>query len=332
MTTGTQNPPPDALDAKGQVSKAVDAGTKTPATRPPDQADTAETDTAESDPQQPASPSVTGLWWLAAIVGVVSAAWLTVVVARGIHFTTGQRAAAAGTALLVVVALAIVAQIILMRYQARLSAAGQSALPPRRQGLKAAVMGHDNRASTSKTQVVLWTAAVVWALIDLLLLARAHSGANLFTTAMTNWRPEYLVLLGFPVVAAATAKAAVGGANSGHGPATDDSSMKKMANTLNVSRVYMRKPAGSDVKGFRAGVAELFTGDDNSVDWGDLQYVVFTLVTLTYFVIQFLAQPVNGLPPVPAALLTLTGVSATGYAANKIVSSKVNLTDVPDGQ
>src|SRR6185312_684924 len=142
MTTGTQNPPPDALDAKGHVSKAVDAGTKTPATRPPDQADTAETDTAEtdtaetdtaeSDPQQPASPSVTGLWWLAAIVGVVSAAWLTVVVARGIHFTTGQRAAAAGTALLVVVALAIVAQIILMRYQARLSAAGQSALPPRR--------------------------------------------------------------------------------------------------------------------------------------------------------------------------------------------------------
>jgi hypothetical protein len=337
MTTGTQNPPPDALDAKGQVSKAVDAGTKTPATRPPDQADTAETDTAEtdtaeSDPQQPASPSVTGLWWLAAIVGVVSAAWLTVVVARGIHFTTGQRAAAAGTALLVVVALAIVAQIILMRYQARLSAAGQSALPPRRQGLKAAVMGHDNRASTSKTQVVLWTAAVVWALIDLLLLARAHSGANLFTTAMTNWRPEYLVLLGFPVVAAATAKAAVGGANSGHGPATDDSSMRKMAKTLKVSRVYMREPAETDVKGFWAGVAELFTGDDNSVDWGDLQYVVFTLVTLTYFVIQFLAQPANGLPPVPAALLTLTGVSATGYAANKIVSSKVNLTDVPDGQ
>jgi hypothetical protein len=274
----------------------------------------------------------TGLWWLAAIVAVTSAALLTVMVARGTHFTTGQRAAAAGTALLVVVALAIVAQIILTWYQAQLSAADQSALLPRRQGLKAAVMGHDNHASTSKTQVVLWTAAVVWALIDLLLLARAHTGANLFTTAMTNWRPEYLVLLGFPVMAAATAKAAVGGANSGHGPATDDSSMKKMASTLNVSRVYMRKPAGSDVKGFRAGVAELFTGDDNSVDWGDLQYVVFTLVTLAYFVIQFLAQPANGLPPVPAALLTLTGVSATGYAANKIVSSKVNLTDVPDGQ
>jgi hypothetical protein len=312
MTTGTQNPLPDALDANDHVSEAVDRGTGTPVL------------------QQPASPKVTGLWWLAAIVAVASAAGLTIVVARGTHFTTGQRAAAAGTALLVVVALAIVAQIILTWYQARLSAPDQSsALPPRRQGLKAAVMGHDNRASTSKTQVVLWTAAVVWALIDLLLLARAHAGASLFTTAMTNWRPEYLVLLGFPVVAAATAKAAVGGANSGHGPATDDSSMKKMASTLNVSRIYMREPADPAVKGFRAGVAELFTGDDNSVDWGDLQYVVFTLVTLAYFVIQFLAQPANGLPPVPAALLTLTGVSATGYAANKIVSSKVNLKDAP---
>ena len=148
---------------------------------------------------------------------------------------------------------------------------------------------------------------------------------------MTNWRPEYLVLLGFPVAAAATAKAAVGGANSGHGPATDDSSMKKMGNTLKVNRVYMREPA-QHVKGFRAGVAELFTGDDNSVDWADLQYIVFTLVTLAYFVIQFLAHPATGLPPVPAALLTLTGISATGYAANKIVSSKVNLTDAPGDQ
>ena len=115
MTTGTQNPPPDALDANGQVSKAVDTETETPEPRPPDRA---------------------GLWWLAAIVAVVSAAGLTVVVARGTHFTTGQRAAAAGTALLVVVALAIVAQIILTWYQAQLSAADQEALLPRRQGLR----------------------------------------------------------------------------------------------------------------------------------------------------------------------------------------------------
>jgi len=34
------------------------------------------------------------------------------------------------------------------------------------------------------------------------------------------------------------------------------------------------------------------------------------------------AQPQNGLPPVPAALLTLMGVSASGYAANKIMETK----------
>jgi hypothetical protein len=284
--------------------------------------------------------TVSSRWGFAAIAiaAVALAAWPAVVVARGTQLTTAHRAAAAWTALLVVAALAVVAQVVLTWYQARLSAApGQPALAGRRQGLKAAVIGKDGRASTSKTQVVLWTAAVVWALVDLLLLARAYPGGSLFTNAVTsNWRPEYLVLLGLPVAAAATAKAVVAGANSGQGPAiSDPDSMMKIASrlnvtsSLNVKRVYVRDPAGQDVKGFFAGVAELFTGDDNTVDWADLQYVIFTLITLAYFAIQLLAQPAYGLPPVPAALLTLMGVSASGYAANKIVSTKVNTQEAP---
>ena len=93
--------------------------------------------------------------------------------------------------------------------------------------------------------MVLWTAAVVWALVDLLLLARAYPGGSLFTSAVTNWRPEYLVLLGLPVAAAATAKAVVAGANSGQGPATDPDTITKIANTLGVNRVYVRTPAGA---------------------------------------------------------------------------------------
>jgi hypothetical protein len=261
-------------------------------------------------------------WWLLAAVAVGVAAWLTVVVARATHFTTGHRTAAAWTALLVVAALAIVAQVILLWYQSRLpgvagAAPDQPTLAYRRRGLKAAVMGQDGRASTSKTQVVLWTAAVVWALVDLLLLARAYHGATLFTNAVTtNWRPEYLVLLGLPVAAATVAKAAVAGANSGQGPATSADV------AAGASGVYVRDPVREGVWGFLAGVAELFTGDDDAVAWADLQYVVFTLITLAYFVSQFLAQPTAGLPPVPAALLTLMGVSATGYAANKIVNTK----------
>jgi hypothetical protein len=192
----------------------------------------------------------------------------------------------------------------------------------RRRGLKAAIIGQDGRASTSKTQVVLWTAAVVWALIDLLLLMRAHPGGDLFTNAVTkNWRPEYLVLLGLPVAAATTAKAVVAGANSGHGPVASDSSLA-MAQSLNLDRVYVRDPVPPGVWGYAAGVAELLTGEDGAVAWADLQYVVFTVITLAYFAVQVLARPTEGLPPVHATLLTLMGVSAATYAANKIVNTK----------
>jgi hypothetical protein len=353
MTSDTTNP---ALDANGAAPGALRTEAAAPPSAPTDAAetDTAETDTPEADTaktdkaktavrQPPDSRKVAFGWWPLAIVAVAAAAWLSVVVARETHFTAGHRAAAAWTALLVVAALAIVAQVILLWYQARLlSAAGdapdQPTLAFRRRGLKAAVIGQDGRASTSKTQVVLWTGAVVWALVDLLLLARAYSGGSLFINAVrTNWHPEYLVLLGLPVAAATTAKAVVAGANSGQGPATSDpsspSSMAKIASGLSGNRVYVRDPISPGVWGFLTGVAELFTGDDDAVAWADLQYVAFTLITLVYFASQFLAQPAAGLPQVPAALLTLMGVSATGYAANKIVSTKVNTQDAPaDGQ
>src|SRR5690242_10544643 len=218
MTSDATNP---AVDANGAEPGTLRTQTPAPPSPPveaaetdPTQADTAQTDTAESDVPEsgkakagkakanvrkpPDSRKVAFGWWVLAIVAVAAAAWLSVVVARDTHLTTGHRAAAAWTALLVVAALAIVAQVILLWYQARLlSATGdapdQPTLTFRRRGLKAAVMGQDGRASTSKTQVVLWTGALVWALVDLLLLARAHSGGSLFVNAVkTNWHPEYL--------------------------------------------------------------------------------------------------------------------------------------------
>jgi len=308
MLPDTKNAPPAA------TVQAYKAGTAVP--RPPD------------------SKKVAAGWWLAAIVSVAAAAVVSVVVARGTNANTAHRAAAAAAALLVVAALAVLAQVILLWYQSRMiSATGAAPAEPtlafRRRGLKAAVIGQDGRASTSKTQVVLWTGAVVWALVDLLLLARAYPVGNLFTNAVTkNWRPEYLVLLGLPVAAATTAKAVVAGSNSGHGPIAASSS-SAMADSLNLDRIYVRDPVPSGVWGLVAGVAELLTGDDGAVAWADLQYVVFTTITLVYFAIQLLARPADGLPPVPAALLTLMGVSATAYAANKIVNTQAAV--VPSG-
>jgi hypothetical protein len=183
-------------------------------------------------PGPPHNPRVAAGWWLAAIVGVAVAAPVSVVAAGETDLSRAHRAAAAATALLVVVALAILAHVVLYWYQAwTIGATGSAPAEPtvafRRRGLKAALMGKDGRASTSKTQVVLWTGAVVWALVDLLLLARGYRSGNLFTNAVTkNWRPEYLVLLGLPVAAATTAKAVVAGSNSGHGPAATGSSLE----------------------------------------------------------------------------------------------------------
>jgi hypothetical protein len=258
-----------------------------------------------------------------AVVLVAGAAWASYAVARATAFTTAHRAAAAWTGLLVVVALAVLAQGILLSYQARVTEpnAPSGNLAFRRRGLKAAVIGQDGRASTSKTQVALWTGAVVWALVDLLLLARAYPRGTLFTGAVTtNWRPEYLVLLGLPVAAATTAKAVVATANSGRGPL--DSTSAAQAQSLGLDRVYVRDSVPEKARGILTGVAELLTGDDGAVAWADLQYVVFTLITLTYFAAQFLTRPADGLPPVPAALLTLMGVSAGAYTANKIVNTK----------
>jgi hypothetical protein len=276
----------------------------------------------------PALTKVSAWWWFAAAAAVGGAAAACVFTARATGNTTPHRAAAAGTALGVVVALALLAHAILLWYQAQAglpagSSPGQPTLNFRRRGLKAAVIGQDGRASTSKTQVVLWTAAVVWGLVDLLLLARAFGGTGLFTGAVTtNWRPEYLVLLGLPVAAATAAKAAVANANDGRGPVDRATARAAAAEPGPAARVYVREPLPHGVRGVLTGLAELMTGDDNAVAWADLQYVVFTGITLCYFAIQLLGQPKAGLPPVPAALLTLMGVSASGYAANKIVSTK----------
>jgi hypothetical protein len=277
-------------------------------------------------------------------VWVGFAAWRTSV-------GSGHRAEAALAALALLFAIGLVVHISLVQYQAGTVAppVNKDGSPDaiganvqfRRRGLKAAIVGADGRVSTSKTQVFLWTAFLVAAFVYLLILLRSYSGGTLFTNAITtNWRPEYLVLIGLPVAAATIASGAVKGSNGGLGPVSKDDAKTVAAapkddptsvadqTTLNANavtvlsssvKVYSRDPVGAGVKGIRAGLAELITDETGTLAWPDLQYVVFTLITLATFCAQILANPTNGLPPVPAALLTLMGVSSTGYVANKVV-------------
>jgi hypothetical protein len=306
-----------------------------------------------------------GPWWsLLAGVLVVAAgicSWLT---ASNTHYTSAHRQAAAWTSLLVIVALGVLVHVLVLSYQnargdakvdrpARSSKADEEqTLRFRRRGLKAAFIGTDGRASTSKTQIVLWTFGVVAGLVDLLLLTRSVSGGTLFTEAVTkNWRPEYLVLLGLPAAAATVAKASVSGSNNGQGPVSSAAAAKladakhkasvakppeataeiaahltdqpaALALVTPPQRAYVRDPVKGGVYGFATGIAELLTSDNGQLAWADAQYAAFTLITLVSFAAQLLANPKNGLPPVPAALLTLMGVSAATYTANKTVETR----------
>jgi hypothetical protein len=276
---------------------------------------------------------------------------------------SGHRAEAVVAALALMFAIGLVVHVGLVQYQAGTvkppvnkdgsTDAVAANIQFRRRGLKAAIVGADGRVSTSKTQVFLWTAFLVAAFVYLLILIRSYSGGTLFTNAITtNWRPEYLVLIGLPVAAATIASGAVKGSNGGLGPVSTDDAKKVAAapkadptsvaddTSLNANavtvlsssaKVYSRDPLGAGVKGIRAGLAELITDDTGTLAWPDLQYVVFTLITLATFCAQILANPTNGLPPVPAALLTLMGVSSTGYVANKVVQVQGNVpTKDPD--
>jgi hypothetical protein len=264
-------------------------------------------------------------WWLATAAAVIAAGLLAYYVADRTTFDSAQRALAALAALLVIVALWLLAQAILLTFQSGL-AASPDASSPSQVGMQPAFVGQDNRASTSKTQVTLWTTALVWALVDLLLLARSYRNGGLFTDALTtNWHPDYLVLLGLPVAAATVAKVAVTSSNNNRGPFT--TAQKEIEAEKNPTQpVYVRNPKTTQdrggLRGFVDRIAELLTGDDGSLDWADLQYATFTLITLIYFVLQLLSQPTAGLPAIPPALLTLMGVSTTAYAANKVASTK----------
>jgi hypothetical protein len=262
--------------------------------------------------------------------------------------SSGHRADAAGAAVVLVIAIGLVVHFGLLEYQARIlkdpaskvAAHDNSAdnVQFRRSGLKAAIVGADGRVSTSKTQVFLWTAFLVAAFVYLLILVRSYAGGTLFTNAITtNWRPEYLVLVGLPVAAATIASGAVKSSNGGLGPlstadtqkiataadpanATGTSLNDKAVRVVSQSdKVYSRDPVPEGVNGITTGLAELVTDETGTLAWPDLQYVVFTLITLATFCAQILSSPTGGLPPVPAALLTLMGVSSTGYAANKVV-------------
>ncbi len=195
--------------------------------------------------------------------------------------------------------------------------------------LKSVILGQDNRTSTSKTFVFMWTLLVGWALVSMLIVGELiglHGCVGSLATAdqvtsaiktcgnmgdqvgllQIGWHNfianglsgGYLVLLGIPASAAVAAKAIT--------QSKDDSG----------TAPKIAAPSDQGNKAM-ARVAQIFSADDGTTDIGDFQYVVFNLLTAVYFVAEFVRPSPQGLPVIPATLLGLTSVSAALYVGKK---------------
>jgi hypothetical protein len=217
----------------------------------------------------------------------------------------------------------------------------------RRSGLKGLVVGGDGRASTSLVQVAIWSVALVFALLFLLVLigrspncpaaaenashfgscpANTMAGISFADLLGRNFRWEYLFLLGWPVALAVFAKQQVFKAldeiDAETGAATD-ASMPKAGSAEAVGTdpksEVKSPPTELDSIGVLAGLRDVVADDQGRGALLDSQYFTFTLLTAVYFFLQVIAHPKSGLPEIPAALLVLMGVSSGGYLSNKLI-------------
>jgi hypothetical protein len=164
-----------------------------------------------------------------------------------------------------------------------------------RSGLGSVVVGTDNRLSTSKTTMFVWTLAILYGLLALL-LAKAFGDDRGWAvlTGPKGLQEEYLLLLGGPYAAAIVAKV------SAVGQATTEG----------------KPPAHLTEK---PNLGQLISDDAGATDLGDLQYLLFNLVALVFFLIDFWSAPEQGFPDLPSLLAGLVLTSAGGYAAKKFI-------------
>lgn len=173
-----------------------------------------------------------------------------------------------------------------------------------RKRLKSLIRGADGRLSLSKIAPLMWTIALVSAFIVMATIA-AIAG-KLDASLWPELQEEYLLLLGGPFAAAVAAKGIV------------DSKLQTGA----LQKVNAHDASAGPTPGEAEPTTALqqLVGDDNgNVDLVDVQYLMFNLVALGFFMAKFVASPGDGLPQLPATLVGLTSAAALTYVTNKAV-------------
>ena len=140
---------------------------------------------------------------------------------------------------------------------------------------------------------MLWTYAVVWAFLAILLHTRGQGLDNIKLSS------QYLLLLGIPGAAAVSAKAIT---------------QSKIASDPAYKQAKVKATAPPNAL---QGVGQLVSDDSVQSDLLDVQYFMFSLLLLGYFLAQFLSGESSTLPVLPDTLVGLTGVSAVTYVAKQ---------------
>jgi len=161
-------------------------------------------------------------------------------------------------------------------------------------GFRRLIVGEDHRVSTSKTAAVIWTYLLAIALLSIIIAKWLGHGEAFGAIQHSGLAGQYAVLIGGPLGAAILAKGIVVSQDAknptARAPAVDGPSAK-----------------------------DLIANDHGNTDLGDLQYLLFSAVTMVFFLGSLIQSPYDGLPHLPDVLLGLTSVSATGYVGKKFV-------------
>lgn len=155
------------------------------------------------------------------------------------------------------------------------------------------LIGADGRASTSLTQIGLWTVLIGGGVAYLLGLTIADSVTKVNDVLPASIWDDYLLLLGGPFTAGILAKGIV---------------------TYKVHRGVLQKSEPREAR-----IQQLAQSDNGNSDLVDSQYLLFNVIAMAYYTAEVYRQ--SSLPEMPGVLLALTGGTAALYVANKAAAN-----------
>jgi hypothetical protein len=170
-------------------------------------------------------------------------------------------------------------------------------------------LGADGRPSTSKLQMVVWTAAVVFSYLAVS-WARYRLGVHGPMVALPD---NLLIAMG---VSGATAVSAQAIAISSAAKAAALPAAAPVVTPL--GKVYPAPPAATSQSGIVAD-------DSGNPDLGKIQVVIWTMIAVGVFLFKVVGSikhgAPNGLPDIDTTLVILMGLGHSVYLGKKVVES-----------